>query len=392
MTPRAIVALGIGQCVNWGVLYYAFGVLVLPLEAELGTTRWVVTGAFSIALLMSALMAPTVGAWSDAGHGPVIMQVGGFAAAALLATSTFLWNTPMLYVVWAGLGLCMAATLYEPAFALIARTHHDPIGRLRSMAAITIFGGLASTVFLPLTGVLVALFGWRTAVDVLAFALAASTYATRVLTFRGVSLVDHQSTPQRESPAVHNAASDTPQFGFVLTVFSIASLASAAFTANIVPALSERQIPATTAAILGGFLGLMQLPGRALLMSGALAGSPARLLGVSTVLQAVGLAGIAVASSVSFTGAAIMVFAIGAGLTTLVRPHLVQTMFSVAHAGRLNGRVARQQQLARAAGPIGVAWLAGLTGYAPVFLVLACVFVVITCASLGLDPRPSVRA
>jgi len=247
-------------------------------------------------------------------------------------------------------------------------------------------------VFLPLTGVLVALFGWRTAVDVLAFALAASTYATRVLTFRGVSLVDHQSTPQRESPAVHNAASDTPQFGFVLTVFSIASLASAAFTANIVPALSERQIPATTAAILGGFLGLMQLPGRALLMSGALAGSPARLLGVSTVLQAVGLAGIAVASSVSFTGAAIMVFAIGAGLTTLVRPHLVQTMFSVAHAGRLNGRVARQQQLARAAGPIGVAWLAGLTGYAPVFLVLACVFVVITCASLGLDPRPSVRA
>ena len=36
MTSRAIVALGIGQCVNWGVLYYAFGVLLVPLERDLG--------------------------------------------------------------------------------------------------------------------------------------------------------------------------------------------------------------------------------------------------------------------------------------------------------------------------------------------------------------------
>jgi hypothetical protein len=37
MTSRAIAALGLGQCVNWGVLYYAFGVLLVPLSLDLAT-------------------------------------------------------------------------------------------------------------------------------------------------------------------------------------------------------------------------------------------------------------------------------------------------------------------------------------------------------------------
>jgi hypothetical protein len=59
MSTRAVIALGIGQCVNWGVLYYAFAVLLLPVEAELGAERWIVTGAFSLALLLSAIAAPS---------------------------------------------------------------------------------------------------------------------------------------------------------------------------------------------------------------------------------------------------------------------------------------------------------------------------------------------
>jgi hypothetical protein len=39
MSCRAVIALGVGQCVNWGVLYYAFAVLLLPVEAELGAER-----------------------------------------------------------------------------------------------------------------------------------------------------------------------------------------------------------------------------------------------------------------------------------------------------------------------------------------------------------------
>ena len=135
--------------------------------------------------------------------------------------------------------------------------------------------------------------------------------------------------------------------------------------------------------MLGGLIGVMQLPGRALLMNGILAGSPSRLLAVSLVLQAAGLGGVAFAPSMLVAGGATMVFALGAGLTTLVRPHLIQTMFGTRSGGHLNGRIARQQQLARAAGPLAVAWLAGPVGYATVFTVIGGTFAVIALASQG---------
>ena len=183
MTRRALIALGIGQCVNWGVLYYAFAVLPVPLEQELRQPTWVVTGAFSLALLMSSALAPHVGAWCDRGRGSPIMQVGGIVAALRLALWTFLPGVVALYAVWAVLGLCMAASLYEPAFVIVGRSFTNPRQRLRALAAVTLFGGLASTVFLPATAVLVSSWGWRRAVLVLAVALAISTAVTRTLVF-----------------------------------------------------------------------------------------------------------------------------------------------------------------------------------------------------------------
>jgi hypothetical protein len=99
------------------------------------------------------------------------------------------------------------------------------------------------------------------------------------------------------------------------------------------------------------------------------------------VLQAAGLIGLAFAPSVAAVAGGTMVFALGAGLTTLVRPHLVQTIFSSASGGQLNGRIARHQQLARAVGPVAVAWLASLIGYAAVFVMIAGTFAVIALAS-----------
>src|SRR5687768_17085115 len=97
MTPRAVIGLGIGQLVNWGVLYYAFAMLVQPLERELGVPTWVVTGAFSVALLMSALLAPTVGRWGDRDRGALLIQAGGIVAAAVLVAWTLMPGVLMLY-------------------------------------------------------------------------------------------------------------------------------------------------------------------------------------------------------------------------------------------------------------------------------------------------------
>jgi MFS family permease len=383
MTPRAVVALGIAQCVNWGVLYYAFAVLVLPLQRELGAATWVVTGAFSLALLMSAALAPAIGRWGDRDRGALVMQAGGLAAAALLAGWTVLPGVLALYIVWAGLGLCMAATLYEPAFVIVGRAYEDSVARLRALAAVTLFGGLASTIFLPLTAFLLESAGWRNAVLVLAGLLAASTVVTRAWVFPHLRASSFAGTQDRPVPSDASEGAAPPRFAAIATMFALVSFASAAFTANLVPALGERGIAPAAAAALGGAMGVMQLPGRALLMNGMLADSPTRLLAISLALQAGGLGAVAFAPSTLVAGGGALVFALGGGLTTLVRPHLIQTLFGAGSGGYLNGRIARHQQLARAAGPLAIGWLASLAGYAAVYAAVAATFAVIALASQG---------
>jgi MFS family permease len=374
MSSRAVIAVGIGQCVNWGVMYYAFAVLLLPVEAELGAERWIVTGAFSLALLLSAIAAPTIGRWSDRDHGWRLMQAGGYAAAGLLAFWALLPSLWTLYLVWAGLGVCMAAALYEPAFAIVGRAHHDPASRLRALGTVTLFGGLASTVFLPLTDALVRAGGWRAGVMVLALLLVLSTWMLRSVApthtpdghFREATV-----TPRR---ARTEAAHSGPPLSFLLLAFGFASLSSAAVIANLVPALAERAVTPTTAAAFGGMFGLMQLPGRAAMMQGRFSGSPFLLLAGSLGLQAFGLGTWALIPSAVAAFVGLAVFAVGSGLTTLVRPYLIHMLFEGHQVGYLNGRLAQAQQLARAAGPVLAGLAVTVVSYSAVLALLGVAF------------------
>ncbi|MGB1252397.1 MAG: hypothetical protein ACPG8W_17395, partial [Candidatus Promineifilaceae bacterium] len=58
-----VAALAISETVSWGIVYYAFTVFIVPLEAEFGWTRAQLAGAFSISLLISGAMAVPVGFW-----------------------------------------------------------------------------------------------------------------------------------------------------------------------------------------------------------------------------------------------------------------------------------------------------------------------------------------
>lgn len=382
MSSRAVIALGIGQCVNWGVLYYAFAILLLPLEADLDAQRWIVTGAFSLSLLLSALAAPMIGRLSDRDHGARLLQVGGYAAAGLLALwalSPSLW---VLYAVWAGLGLCMAATLYEPAFAVIGRAYDDPACRLRALGIVALFGGLASTVFLPLTDVLVRVAGWRAGVLVLAVLLAVSTWMVHRTAFAGTRTDLRRSPLHTRRLASIEPIAPGPNLWFLLLAFGFASLSSAAVIANLVPALAERAVTPATAAAFGGTFGLMQLPGRVLMMQRRFSASPFILLACGLGLQGLGVTTWALIPSVPTTFVGIALFAVGSGLMTLVRPYLVHAVFEDREPGYLNGRLAQAQQLARAAGPVLAAWAATAVGYSAVLAFLGTAFVGLTISSL----------
>lgn len=376
MTPRAVWAIGTGQLVNWGVLYYAFSVLLVPLEQSLDAPRWLVAGAFSLGLLVSAAAAPAVGRLADRGQGPAAIQAGGLIAAGLLivwAAAPSIWVT---YFVWAALGLCMASILYEPAFAIIGRAFADPGERLRAIATVTVMGGLASTVFIPGTAAIVDQLGWRAAVIVLACVIASSTLLTASVAFRSVR--------GQWAGIPFQGKTDPRPLSRLVAVFVISSVVNSAVSANLVAALIDRQMPPTEAAMVAGLFGVMQLPGRVLMTNRHFAPDAVVLLLVSFAAQVVGLLAL-VSGSTAALWVGVLTFAGGAGLTTLARPYLVLQIYGPEGAGEINGVLARGQQLARAAGPVSAAAMATMSGYGPVFAAFASLLVVAAVLSRPLN-------
>jgi MFS family permease len=370
MNARGIWLIGFGQLVNWGVLYYAFGVLLVPVEESLGVARWLVAGAFSVALLVSAIAAPAVGRLADRGQGPVVMQAGGFVAAGLLMLWAALPTLLITYVVWAALGVCMAAILYEPVFTIVGRAFSDSESRLRAIATVTIMGGLASTAFLPGTTVLLALFEWRGAVVALAAMLALTTIVVSRLVFSDLTF-----SFEHLRGAIFGSGDGpiemTSALKRLVAVFSLSSVVNSALASNIVAALIERQLSPARAAAIGGLFGVMQLPGRVLMTHRSFAPGPAQLLVVSFGLQILGLLSLIATSQVAMW-IGVVVFAAGAGLTTLARPYIVLHVYGPDRSGRINGVIARGQQLARAAGPVSAAAVASAVGgYGMVFGAMA---------------------
>jgi MFS family permease len=376
MTRRAIWAIGCGQLVNWGVLFFSFSVLLVPLQQAFGSPRWVVAGAFSFGLLISAIAAPAVGRLADRGQGPAVMQAGGLLAAGLLLAWAAVPTMTMTYLVWGALGLCMASILYEPVFAIVGRAFADPEGRLRAIATVTVAGGLASTAFLPGTSALVTRYGWRGTVVALAVMIGVTSVIVGQIAFR-----DMEWSAQTIRAAIvgsggaHGSGAPLGGLAQLAAVFALSIVVNAAVTSNLVAALIDRGLAPTYAATVAGMLGIMQLPGRILFLNARTAPHPVRLLAGSFALQIAGLLALAIHGTVAmWTG--VFAFSAGAGLTTLARPYLVLHLYGADRAGYANGVVARGQQVARAAGPVAAAAIGAAFGYGAVFVGLSVTLVV----------------
>lgn len=163
---RTIVCLGISQLVCWGITYYLIGVFGELIAADLGWSRTVVYGGFSIALLAMGIVSPLVGRLIDHLGGARVMSLGSVLCTLGTAGLALAHGFAAYYAAWICLGVAMRATLYDAAFATLARLGGPDAGR--PIAQITLLGGLASTCFWPIGHLLAESFGWRGALLVYA--------------------------------------------------------------------------------------------------------------------------------------------------------------------------------------------------------------------------------
>lgn len=156
---RVVLLLGAAQTLAWAGSYYVPAVLAGPMARELGVAPSRVFLAFSLALLLTALLGPLVGRVIDRHGGRWVMSAGNAAAALGLGLLAVARGEAMLFLAWAVIGLGMAAALYDAAFATLARLLGG--GARGAITGITLIAGFASTLGWPVSALMEAQLGWR---------------------------------------------------------------------------------------------------------------------------------------------------------------------------------------------------------------------------------------
>ncbi|MEB2348700.1 MAG: MFS transporter [Comamonadaceae bacterium] len=352
-----VLGLSLAQLVGWGSALYAFAVFMAPVEAALGATRAQTSLAFSLALLAEGLAAYAVGRWIDAGHERAVMTGGSLLLGLALVAHGFVHTLAQFHVVWTLVGLGMAATLYSPVFAVVTRRF--PGTYRRAIITLTFLGGLASTVFIPLTDWLINGWGWRAASWVLGalnLVLCAPLHAW---------LLRAAPPPQpAPAPADGGEAADLashlhgPVF-WRLGVFTVLLMAVVvAVPPHLVSLLRESGLPPGWAIALPASIGVLQVLGRLLLYGGD------RWLAVHAtnrwVPLLVPLALLTLLLGNGRTWAALLfalLYGVGNGMLTIVKGTVMAQYVSAAYVGALNGALGLPLALVRAAAPLAVGWL-----------------------------------
>ena len=350
-------ALSLAQLITWGTVYYTFSLILGPVQAELGLSRAEASLAFALALLAEGLMAFAVGRWIDAGHERRVMTLGSLAVAlGLLAHSQIdsLWS---FYAVWIWLGMASAATVYTPAFAVVTRRF--PLDYRRAIITITLFGGLASTVFIPLSSWWIALWGWREALWAMA--------ALHLFINAPLHAVCLRHAP-RPSVAAGSAPVPLRWWGphwrdpvFVaIAVFVVLTMAvTAALPAHMIVLLQEAGLSPAWVVAIPAAVGASQVLGRAGLWVFE------RRWDVHTAnrwiptLVPAGLIAVLWAGwSPLGAGLFVLLYGMGNGLNTIVKGTVVAQYIGREHVGTLNGVLGLPTALARAAAPLmmGLLW------------------------------------
>jgi hypothetical protein len=360
---RFIAALGVGQIVCWGTLYYSFPLMAGPMAQEFALSKTEVYGALGVGLAAAGAAAYPVGAMIDRGHGLAVMAGGAVFAALLLV----LWGTCVvgiwsLYALFVGVGLAQAMTMYEPAFAVVARRFGADARA--GVTALTLWGGFAGTVFIPLIQLLLDHVGRRDALLTLAglMLLFAAVPFYRVIDAGadGLPASTPAAGPQDD---IVGRALRRPVFWGLAVAFTVYYGLFSGISFHLYPMLLERGCDAATVVAVLAIIGPSQVLGRLAIWLAA-ARRSIRVIGSVTV--AVFSLSLLLLWSASPDFAALAVFAVvyGAanGIMTIVRGMAVPEMLTRRAYGAINGLLAVPSIIAKAVAPPAAAWLWSVAG------------------------------
>lgn len=344
-------ALSASVTVGFGVLSYAFAVLLVPMEESTGWSRTELTGAVSLAGLVQAAAALVVGPMLDR-HSPRLpMTLGAAAAAALVAAWSQVTELWQLYLVFAGLGLAMSTLLYTAVFTVVTKWFEHR--RAEAITTVTLFGATASLIFSPLTERLEAAYGWRDALLVLAAILAVVAVPLHAIVLRAGPGPTELAHPEHAPRAVVRSR----PFVLLTLAFAATDFAWGGLVVHFVAMLLAAGHDAAFAALVAGLVGISQLPGRAAFGFAARRVRPAR----RPLLVFAPLAAALVLLSADRSAPAAVAFAVlfgaAGGMGTVWGATVVADLWGRAGYGAISAVKSAAQSVTRAAGPVAASVL-----------------------------------
>ncbi|WP_329389715.1 MFS transporter [Streptomyces sp. NBC_01351] len=384
--PRAVLpALCLTQITSWGIVYYAFPVLNPAITADTGWSTGATTAAFSSALVVSAIAGIYVGRILDHRGPRTVMTAGSVLGSLSLLVIAAAPNLAVFFAGWLLAGAAMAAIFYQPAFAALTRWWAPD--HIRALTIVTLAGGLASTVFAPLTAILADHMSWRATYTVLAGILAVLTVPAHALALKAPWPPAPPSPPHLTGG--HEGVVRSRAFWMLAVTFTLSAFAMYAVVIGLVPLLLERGYTITEAAWALGLGGAGQTLGRTLYAT------LSRHFGVTArtvTLVALGALTTAALATVAGPYALLIVVSVLAGVIrgnlTLLQATAVTDRWGTTHYGRLSGLLGAPAHAAAALAPFAGAVLAGpLGGYPALFALLAAVSITAAVTALGARPH-----
>ena len=314
--------------------------------------------AFSVALIVSALLGPFAGRTIDRHGGRPVLVCTNLLFAASLTGMALAQGPVGLFAAWVLMGVAMGSGLYEAAFATLVRLYGQ--GARGAITGITLIAGFASTVGWPLSAWMETQWGWRGA--------CAGWAALHLLV--GVPLngwlpradtAKKPPPPSAEGPAAAasepaapatSAAAHPLRTTVLLSfVFAVTWFTSTAMAAHLPRLLQAQGLPLQAAVAAAALVGPAQVAAR-LLEFGLLRRmhplASARLAALAHPTGALLLAWAGGAGSVAFT----LLHGAGNGILTIAKGTLPLVLFGSLGYGLRQGMLMVPARVAQAFAPL----------------------------------------
>jgi len=340
-----VLALGSSQTLSWACSYYLPAILAAPMARELGVSASFVFGAFSAALVLSALLGPAVGRMIDRRGGRDMLAASNLVIAAGLVALALAPGPVVMGLGWLVLGVGMAMGLYDAAFATLAglygRAARGPI------TGITLIAGFASTVGWPLSALMEEAFGWRGA----CLAWAALQLAVALPLNR--LLVPPAPPPGKPAPA-EGQALPAPRFAMPLLAFVFAATwcVTGAMAAHLPTLLQAAGASAAGAVAAAALVGPAQVAARLLEFGLLQRFHPVVSARLATLGHPLGAVALVLAGGIAAPVFAVL-HGMGNGILTIVKGTLPLAVFGPVGYGARQGLLSAPARFMQALSPFG---------------------------------------